>query len=150
MANTGNNPSTSNQGGSQQAGQAAKDIKNRAQEAASGVAQKAQETGSNIAQRAQDFASGAAQKTQDAMSTVGEQISSFAGTIRERVPHEGMLGTAASTVADSLEAGGQYLQEHDLNDLTQELNHLVRRYPWQSLLAGLGVGFLIGQTFSRR
>ena len=150
MANTGNNPSTSNQGGSQQAGQAAKDLKNRAQEAASNVARKAEEAGSSVAQRAQEFASGAAQRTQEAMSNVGEQISSFAGTIRERAPHEGMLGTAASTVADSLEAGGQYLQEHDLSDLAQELNHVVRRYPWQSLLAGLGIGFLIGQTFSRR
>jgi hypothetical protein len=84
------------------------------------------------------------------MSSVGEQMSSLAGTIRERAPQQGAFGNAASTVADSLEASGHYLQEHELADLAADLGTLISRYPLQSVLAGLGVGFLLGRTFSRR
>jgi hypothetical protein len=53
-------------------------------------------------------------------------------------------------VAERLEAGGQYLQEHGMRDMTGELHSLIRRYPVQSLLVGLGFGFLLGRMANRR
>jgi len=114
------------------------------------VSQKAQETVSGMAQKAQDAAANAGQKTDEALTAVGERMTSLAGTIREKAPHEGTLGTAASTVADRLQAGGQYLQDHGLEDMAEDMAGMVRRYPLQSVLVGLGIGFLLGQTFSSR
>jgi ElaB/YqjD/DUF883 family membrane-anchored ribosome-binding protein len=133
------------------------EAKERAREAASGATQKAQdlmhkaqETASNVAQKAQDAASTAQQRTDEALSNVGEKMSSLAGTLRQSAPQGGSLGTAASAVADRLEAGGSYLQEHGLEDMAGEMATLVRRYPMQAVLVGLGVGFLLGQAFSSR
>jgi len=132
------------------AGRKAGEAMGKAQETASGMAQRAQDVASNVAQKAQDLASQAADRTDDALSTVGEKMSSLAGTIRESVPREGTMGSAATAVADSLQAGGRYLQEHDLSDMTEELASLVRRHPMQSVLLGFGVGCLVGMTLARR
>jgi ElaB/YqjD/DUF883 family membrane-anchored ribosome-binding protein len=164
MAGSGKNPE---KGGDKMesmtssASKSAADLKNKAQDTASNLAQKGQDmagealrrtqdAASTAAQKAQDLASSAAGRAEDAMSNVGSKISSLAGSLRETAPHEGPLGSAASRVADQLEAGGQYLQEHGIEDMAQDLMSLVRRYPMQSLLVGFGVGFLVGQSFSRR
>jgi ElaB/YqjD/DUF883 family membrane-anchored ribosome-binding protein len=134
----------------QKAQDTAASVAQKAQDAGSNLAQKAQDVASNVGQRAQDMASTAEHKTDDALSTVGGTMSSLAGTLRERVPQEGTLGTAASAVAERLEAGGHYLQEHGLRDMTGDLHSLIRRYPLQSLLVGIGMGFLLGQMANRR
>ncbi|MBV9123113.1 MAG: hypothetical protein JO112_07140 [Planctomycetes bacterium] len=164
MAGTGKNPEKVGdkmESMTSSAHKTASDLKGKAQDTASSLAQKGQDlagealrrtqdAASTAAQKAQDLASGATGKADDALSNVGSKISSLAGSLRETAPHEGALGTAASRVADRLEAGGQYLQEHGIEDMTQDLMSLVRRYPMQSILVGFGVGFLVGQTFSRR
>jgi ElaB/YqjD/DUF883 family membrane-anchored ribosome-binding protein len=126
----------------------------------SGVGQKAQDTASNLTQRASDVASGAAQKAQDlassagqradsALSSVGQGMSSLAGTLRENAPHEGFLGSAASTVADQLRSGGEYLEQHGLSDIAGDLTSLIRSHPMPAVCVAFGVGWLIGMA-SRR
>jgi ElaB/YqjD/DUF883 family membrane-anchored ribosome-binding protein len=122
----------------------------KAQDAASGVAQRAQDVASNVATRAQEFASTAADKTDEALSTVGEKMTSLAGTIRQSAPHEGALGTAATAVANRLQAGGHYLQEHGVGDMAEDMAAFVRRYPLQSIFIGFGVGCLVGMACTRR
>jgi len=126
------------------------DFAGKAQDVASSVGQKAQETASNLGQKAQQFASSAAERAGDAASAVGERMTSLAGTIRESAPQGGTLGTAAAAVADGLEAGANYFGEHNLNDMVDEVNSLVRRYPLQSVLVGVGIGCLVGMAMSRR
>jgi hypothetical protein len=94
-------------------------------------------------------ASAAADRADDAMSSVGQRMSSMAGSLRERAPREGMVGSAASAVADRLDQGGRYLQEHDLGDMTNDLAGVIRRNPLPSLLVAFGLGFFIGMA-SRR
>jgi hypothetical protein len=76
-------------------------------------------------------------------------MSSLAGTIREKAPQEGTLGSAATAVADQLEAGGQYLEEHGFREMADDLTAVIRHYPVQSILIALGVGFFAGMA-SRR
>jgi hypothetical protein len=121
----------------------------KAQDIASNVARKAQDLASNVGHRAQDLASAAADKAEGTLSSVGQGMSSLAGTIRERAPHEGMMGSAAGAVADRLRTSGRYLQEHDLREMGQDFSALIRNYPVASLLCAFGVGWLIG-TVSRR
>jgi uncharacterized protein YjbJ (UPF0337 family)/ElaB/YqjD/DUF883 family membrane-anchored ribosome-binding protein len=87
--------------------------------------------------------SSAGAKASQSISAVGETIGSVADTIREKAPHEGAMGTAATTVADKLGAAGSYLQEKNWDRMTGDLSSLIRRYPVPSLLLGLGIGYLL-------
>ena len=49
-----------------------------------------------------------------------------------------------------MQAGGRYLQEHDLDDMGREVTNLVRRYPLASIGAVFGLGCLVGMTLNRR
>jgi len=129
--------------------QTAGDVKDAAREAASNLGQRASEVASNLGERAQNLASTATDRAEDAMSAMGQGMSTLAGRLRESVPQEGMLGTAAGSVAGTLEAGGRYLQEHDINDIGEDLSRLVRQYPIASLCAVFGIGFMLGKTLGR-
>jgi len=122
----------------------------KAQETASNLGQRAQDVASNVAQRAQDFASTAAERTDEAISAAGNRMSSWGSQLRENAPREGIVGSAASGVADTLQSGGQYLQQHDLSDMASDLTRVVRNYPIASLCIAFGVGCFLGMASSRR
>jgi uncharacterized protein YjbJ (UPF0337 family) len=84
-----------------------------------------------------------------AISTVGEKIGSLADVIREKAPHEGTVGTAATAVAEKLNVAGSYLQEKDLNHVLSDMSSVIRRYPVPSLLVGLGIGYLLARSTRR-
>jgi uncharacterized protein YjbJ (UPF0337 family) len=88
-------------------------------------------------------------KASEPMSAVGEKMESLADVIREKAPHEGAVGTAASTVANKLGAAGSYLQQRDLDHMASDLSSMIRRYPVPALLVGLGIGFLLARSTRR-
>jgi len=133
----------------QHASQAAGDVRDAAREATANLGQQASDLASNLGERAQNLASNAAERVEDARSAMAQGMSHLAGRLRESAPHEGMLGTAAGSVAGTLEAGGRYLQENDLSDMGQDLSRLVRQYPIASLCAVFGLGFMLGKTLGR-
>jgi uncharacterized protein YjbJ (UPF0337 family) len=91
----------------------------------------------------------ATSKTSQPIAAVGEKIGSLAGVIREKAPHEGAAGTAATTVADKLDAAGSYLQGKDLDHMMSDLSGMIRRYPVPALLIGLGIGYLLARGTRR-
>jgi hypothetical protein len=132
-------------------------VKDRAYEEASSLAAKAKEAGacameqtkdvaSSVAQRMGDMASTIGHKTEGAVESVGGEMKSLAGTIRDNAPKDGVVGSAASGVASTLESGGAYLQDHNLHGMAEDATALIRRYPLQAILAGIGVGFLVGRA----
>jgi hypothetical protein len=138
-------------------GPSAAEVKGKVQDAASSVADTARDAASSVAGKARDVASGVGHKVSDAASAVGHKaedaassvgggMMSLAGTIRGKLPHEGMAGSAGSAVADSLERGGRYLQEEGLSGIAEDLTNLVRRNPIPGLLIALGIGFLIARS----
>jgi len=131
------------------AGRAATEARENLKETATNLADKARETVSNLGTRARNVASTAAEKTDDTLASVGQGMSSLAGTLRQSAPHEGMMGGAAGAVADRLEAGGRYLQEHGLEDMGEDLRGFIRQYPLGSVLAVFGLGFLMGNALRR-
>jgi hypothetical protein len=100
-------------------------------------------------EKAEEAASAATATGSQSIASVGEKIESLAGTIREKAPHEGTIGTAATAVAEKLDAAGSYLQTKDVDHMVEDLSGLVRRYPIPSLLIGLGIGFLIAKSTRR-
>lgn len=117
-------------------------MKEKARDMASGAA----EVAGQAKEKAQEWASTAAEKAGEARATVGQGMESIAGKIREKGPQQGMLGSATSSVADTVEAAGTYLQEHDFADMGKEVTNLIRRYPIPTLLVGIGLGFLLARA----
>jgi uncharacterized protein YjbJ (UPF0337 family) len=125
-----------------QSGNVGQEMKNVGQN----VAQSAANAYGDAKAKAQEFGSAAAERVGGASKAVGETMSSWAGTIRESAPQEGSIGSAAKTVANQLENAGSYLQDNTFENMARDVTTLIRRYPIQSLLVGLGIGYL----FSRR
>jgi uncharacterized protein YjbJ (UPF0337 family) len=121
------------------------EIKNAGQD----IAQSAANAYGDAQSKVQEVSSAAAEKMGDATKTVGEQMSSLAGTIRDNAPQEGVIGSAAKTVANQLDDPGAYLQDNTFDNMARDISGLVRRYPMQSLLIGLGIGYLFSQRSKR-
>ncbi len=83
-------------------------------------------------------------KIDDAMSQTGHKMTNLAQTVRERRP-EGQIGEVATATADALDRSGQYLQEHDLDGVRNDLERIIRRYPMQSLFVTAGLSFLLAR-----
>jgi ElaB/YqjD/DUF883 family membrane-anchored ribosome-binding protein len=133
----------------QAASSATSGLAQKAQDTASNLGDKARNLASNVSQRAGDLAERAGDKADDALSSMGQRMSSMAGSLRQSAPREGVIGSAAGAVADRLESGGRYLQEHGVSDIGDDLASVVRRNPFPALCVAFGVGFLIGMV-SRR
>lgn len=115
-------------------------------EAASSAANRAKDMASSMTHAAGDAASNVGHKAEEATSAVGGSMRSLAGTLRESLPHEGVMGTASSAVADTLDRGGRYLQEEGLQGLGEDLTTLIRRNPIPAVLVGIAVGYLIARS----
>jgi phage-related minor tail protein len=122
---------------------------NRAQESASAAGHRVSEAASQVTHRASEMASQAKDRTEQAVSGVGQRLTSLAGTIQSSAPREGMIGSAASSVASSLETSGRYLQDHGLNDMVSDVGTVVKRYPLASVCVCFSLGLLLGMS-SRR
>jgi len=102
-----------------------------------------------VAHKAADAGSYVAHKAEDATAAVGGEMKSLAGTLREKGPHDGMLGNASSAVANTLDTYGRELQEHGLSGIADDITNTVRRHPVPAVLIGIGLGFLLARVFSK-
>ena len=102
-------------------------------------------TVANMTAKAQEFGATAADKANGAATVVGEKIGSLANVIREKAPREGAAATAATTVVAGLESTSSYLREKKLVHIAKDFTALVRAYPIQSLLMGIGLGYLLSR-----
>jgi uncharacterized protein YjbJ (UPF0337 family) len=102
-------------------------------------------TVATVTAKAQELGATAANKANEAAAVVGEKLGSLANVIREKAPQEGAVATAATTVVDGLESASSYLREKKFEHLAKDVTELVRTYPVQSLLIGVGVGYLLAR-----
>jgi hypothetical protein len=120
----------------------AKDMAHSAIDMTKEAAQAGMEKARDAASSAAGMASNAAEST---TSSVGSGMESLAGSIRDYSPG-GMLGGAASTVADSLEKGGRYIREEGLSGIADDLTDTIRRNPIPSVLVAVALGFLMARA----
>ena len=100
---------------------------------------------SNVAAKAQEFGATAANKANEAAKVIGEKIGSMANVIREKVPQEGVVANAATTVVGGFDSASSYLREKKLDHLGEDITAIVRNYPVQSVLIGFGLGYLLAR-----
>ena len=106
----------------------------------------AAEAVASMTTKAQELGATAASKVGEAATAVGEQMGSLASAIRDNAPHDGAIATAATAVAGGLESASSYLHEKEYANLATDLTALVRRYPVQSLLVGVGLGYVLARS----
>jgi hypothetical protein len=73
------------------------------------------------------------------MHSLGEKL-------HDAAPEHGILGKAADCVANTLEAGGRYLEEKKISGMAGDVTDMIRRNPIPALLVGIGLGFLLART----
>lgn len=122
------------------------DAASDAEDKAADLTSRAGEVASDIKDRAADLGAQAAAKADKALDATGERLTSVAQTIRDKAPAEGRVADVATATADALERGGEYLQLADLNDVRADAERLIRQYPLQSLLVGVGIGYLLARA----
>jgi len=127
----------------------AKDAASTVADKASAMADKASDMAGSVKQGASQAVTAVGDKATQGVSAMGSGMQSLAGTIRENVPHSGMMGSASTSVADSLERGGRYLQEEGLKGIADDVTDLVRKNPIPALLIGIGLGFILARATSR-
>lgn len=122
---------------------AAANIGDKARDVASNVADKASDMARGAADKASQFASAAGDKADNAVESVGSGMKNIAGTLRQNLPHQGMLGSASESVAGALESGGRYLEEKGLSGIGADMTDVIKRHPIPAVLLALGLGYLI-------
>ena len=124
-----------------------------AKDAGLALASKAGEAVSNAATAVKEGAANLGSKvvegTDNAIHATGKGMENLAQGIRARAPSEGILGNAAGKVADTLESGGKYLEEHGMGDMVNDLTEIIRRNPIPAVLVGVGIGFVLARATSR-
>jgi hypothetical protein len=105
-------------------------------------AQSAAQTIHDLKTKAQELGSTMTEQASNTTTSMGQGMNSLASTIRQQSPSAGIVGSAASTVANQLEAAGSYLQNNRFDNMARDLIGVVRRYPLPSLLLGFSFGYL--------
>jgi len=128
-------------------GEQAKDM---AKDVADDAANKAKDIGATVAQKAGEASNYVGRKAEEATSAVGAGMKTVAQAIRDKTPDKGVVGTAGSAVANTLEQGGQYLQEHGLSGIGKDMTCMIRNNPIPAVLVGIGLGFLVARALTPR
>lgn len=125
----------------------AQEAADKAKEGVAGVVDKVKDMASQAGQAVGTAATTVGRKAEDAVGSVGSGMHSLGEKIHEKAPEQGVLGKTAECVANTLEAGGRYLEEKKISGMAEDVTNLIRRNPIPALLVGIGLGFLLARTF---
>jgi ElaB/YqjD/DUF883 family membrane-anchored ribosome-binding protein len=124
----------------------ADDARNLVGDAASAAYETAKDAATAVGQKAGAMAAAVGVRADDMTAAVGGQIQSLARNAKKKLPRKGLIGRASAMAADKLQSGGRYLEKDGLGGMAHDASELIRRNPMTSVLAGIGIGFLIGRT----
>src|ERR1043165_4468553 len=119
MSNVTNNGQNPEMGIHSVPGKCETDLTNKAEAVGAACSDRAKGAAPSVAHTDQGVSFTLREKANEATAAVGSGMKSLAGTIREHTPSEGGLHTASSSLAQSLETGGRYLQEEALGAWTK-------------------------------
>jgi uncharacterized protein YjbJ (UPF0337 family) len=81
-----------------------------------------------------------------AKDRIEEQVDEF--TTKASTWMQQAKATVMNKVSDMTEPVREYWEGHDAGEMVNDLKALIHRYPVQSTLVGLGVGYLIGRILT--
>lgn len=100
-------------------------------------------------------ATAAGETYNQAKNFVDEKVQSVKKTVDNAATEAGstiskLADKTRSSVNEGYEAGKQYLQDQHFEKLVDDACGVIKKYPVQSLLAGIGMGIFIGNALSRK
>lgn len=75
----------------------------------------------------------------------GEALGSAAESLRQHLPGGAKVGEAVDTLSRGAKHTADYLREEGLSGIVEDLEVLIRRYPLQTLLLGVGCGYVLSR-----
>jgi hypothetical protein len=106
---------------------------------------KAQDMGAKVQETAQDMGTKAQEKAEIGKEKVADGIEGAVGTMRDKLPSDGMVGKAGTVAADSLEKTAGYLRDHETSELWADVQEYVKLHPASSLVGALAAGFVLSR-----
>jgi ElaB/YqjD/DUF883 family membrane-anchored ribosome-binding protein len=87
----------------------------------------------------------------DKREAAARKLSSTASQIHAKASESagGTFAGAAHKTADTLQATADFMRDHPVSRMKDDLESLARRNPGMSLLVAAGVGFLLGRALTR-
>jgi len=93
---------------------------------------------------------GIAERGEELIGSVDQTIGSAAQTMQQTLRRTKENATAAmGTVVDGIETSADYLTDRGMEGMVADVETLIRRYPFQALLIGSSVGFLLSRFWRR-
>jgi methyl-accepting chemotaxis protein len=114
------------------------DVKDRVSEMTSKMKDKASQMTDTVAEKLGQQRETAADTLERAATTIHENAAS--------VPGGAKVVNLTHSIADGMESTASYLRAHDFSEMGKDIMDVCRRYPAQSLVAAVAIGFLIGRS----
>ena len=91
-----------------------------------------------------------AERADDVVGSIDQVVGSAAQAIQETLRRtKKTAGAAAETVANGIETSREYLIDRGMGGVVEDVEALIRRYPYQALLIGSSIGFLLSRSRKR-
>ena len=90
----------------------------------------------------------AEQRVDENRGRAADSMDEAAQKLHERadsVPGGERTTEIAHQAADHLQSASEYVREHDVSDMTSDLESFVRKHPAESLIVAAAAGFLVGK-----
>ena len=93
---------------------------------------------------------GVIERAEELTRSIGQTIGSAAQTIQDTLRRTTKTASVAmGTVADGIDPSTDYLADRGMVGVVEDVEALIRRYPFQALLIGSSVGFLLSRSWKR-
>jgi len=113
------------------------------------VKEKVSDMTSKVKDKAGQMAGTVSEKLGQQRENAAETLDRAASTIHDKadsVPGGPRVTNLTHSIAGGMESTASYLRDHDFDDMGKDVINICRRYPAQSLVAALAVGFLLGRS----
>ena len=95
-------------------------------------------------------AAGVIEQAEELVESIGQSVDSAAQTIQNTLRQTKQSACAAiGTVADGIETSTEYLRDRGLVGVVKDVETLIRRHPFQALMLGVSVGYLLSRSRQR-
>jgi ElaB/YqjD/DUF883 family membrane-anchored ribosome-binding protein len=86
----------------------------------------------------------------DVVGSIGETVDSTAQVVQDTLRRtKSGARVAMKKVSEGLQTSTDYLSGKDIVGIVEDIETLIRRYPFQALLIGLSMGFLLSRSRKR-
>lgn len=96
-----------------------------------------------------DKVSDTVDKTRDSAAEGLDRAASALHDNAADIPGGPKVVNVAHTIADGMESAAQYLRDANFEDMKDGLLDTCRKYPAQTLISALAIGFLVGRVVRR-